>query len=109
MSGYIGKANNGLACGVNNPCEINGDEVGEMWKDLGKTFSGEKLTADKGETFKTFTTGENRKEVISDVPSKIKKVKPADESEICECLVLSTKKARHLIDGAILRKRWLVP
>ena len=72
-----------------------------MWKDLGKTF-GELftgcLTADNGETFKTFTSREDRKEVIN-VPSI--KTELADESEICECLVLST---RHLIDGVMLGK-----
>ena len=74
------KANNGLAWGVNSLCQINGDDIGEIWKNLGKTFSGEDVHIER-----------NSKRSSRDVPSKTKKVEPADE--ICECLVVSTKKS----------------
>jgi hypothetical protein len=36
--------------------------------------------------------------------TEIKEVEPADESGICECLVLFMEKSGHLIDGTILGK-----
>jgi hypothetical protein len=96
LSGYVGKADNGLARGANNLVKVNGDEIDEMWKDLGKTFSGDMFTANKEEMFKIFTPREDRKGAITDAPSKItcKKVSQRTNRKYVNT-VLSAKKARH--------------